>query len=186
VPIFLTPPDPKYAESFRRYVADYRREGDAGRVAKYAAGETDFPSYVESLHRAARGIDLPADRLPYHTYWLIDGGEIVGICRLRPRLTPQAEKDDGHIGYDVPLFHRRKGYATALLRLVLAEARRLGLDRVVVTCATSNVASQRVIAKCGGRLLGETTDDDDGHAIYRFELITPDPFPAAEPETSGI
>ena len=47
--MFLTPPDPKYAESFRRYVADYRRAGEASRVSKYAAGEGDFAAYVESL-----------------------------------------------------------------------------------------------------------------------------------------
>jgi predicted acetyltransferase len=172
--MFLTPPDAKYAESFRRYVADYRREGDAGYVAKYAAGESDFPAYVEFLRLASRGIDLPEDCVPYQTYWLIDGGEIVGISRLRPQLTPQAEKNDGHIGYDVAPSYRRKGYATALLRMVLLEARRLGLDRVIVTCATSNVPSQGVIEKCGGRLLGETIDDDDGHAIYRYELTAPE------------
>src|SRR5262249_42813370 len=139
------------------------------------------PAFVETLQLAARGINLPAGRLPFHTYWLIDGGEIVGMSRLRPRLTPQAEKDDGHIGYDVALSHRRKGYATALLRMMLFEARRFGLERVIITCATSNVASQGVIGKCGGRFLGETTDDDDGHAIYRYELVTPDPVPSAQP-----
>jgi predicted acetyltransferase len=56
--------------------------------------------------------------------------------------------------------------------MVLVEAGRLGLGRVIVTCATANVASRRVIEKCGGRLLGETIDDDDGHRIYRYELVT--------------
>jgi predicted acetyltransferase len=171
--MFLTPPELRYAESFRRYVDDYRRSGETSRVSKYAAGERDFSAYVESLHLAARGINLPEDKVPYHTFWLIDAGEIVGIIRVRPRLTPKAEKNDGHIGYDVAPSHRRKGYGTALLRLVLIEARRLGLDRVIVTCATSNVPSRRVIEKSDGRLLGETIDDDDGQVLYRYELLTP-------------
>jgi predicted acetyltransferase len=170
--MFLTPPDAKYAKSFRRYVDDYRWAGDAERVSKYAAGASGFPAYLESLRLATRGIDLPEDRVPYHTFWLIDGGEIVGISRLRPQLTPKAEKNDGHIGYDVAPSYRRKGYGTALLRMVLVEARRLGLGRVIVTCAVSNIPSQGVIEKCGGRLLGEAIDDDDGHAIRRYELAT--------------
>jgi predicted acetyltransferase len=184
--MFLTPPDPRYAESFQRYVDDYRRAGEASRVSKYAAGERDFPAYVESLHLAARGIDLPADRVPYHTFWLIDAGEIVGIIRVRPRLTPEVEKNDGHIGYDVAPSCRRKGYGTTLLQMVLIEARRLGLGRVIVTCATSNVPSRRVIEKCGGRLLGETIDDDDGHLLYRYELATPELIPSLDsvPERS--
>jgi predicted acetyltransferase len=173
--MFLTPPDLKYAEPFRRYVDDFRQAGEASRVSKYAAGASNFITYVESLHRAARGIDLPEHHVPYHTFWLIDDGEIVGIVRVRPRLTPSGEKNDGHIGYDVAPSCRRKGYGTALLRMVLIEARRLGLGRVIVTCATSNIASRGVIEKCGGRWLGEVIDEDDGHALHRFELNTPDP-----------
>jgi predicted acetyltransferase len=169
----LTPLDPSFAESFRRYVDDFRRAGEASRVAKYAAGAEDFPAYLRFLRLAAAGVDLPEDTVPYHTYWVIDVGQIVGTVRIRPRLTPKAERNDGHIGYDVAPSCRRKGYGTALLRLALAESRRLGLpDRVIVTCAADNTPSRRVIEKCGGRLLCEATDEDDGHALLRYELIT--------------
>jgi predicted acetyltransferase len=170
----LTPPDLSYAEPFRRYVEDCRRAGDTRRVSKYAAGTEDFPAYVESLRLAARGIDLPEDKVPYHTFWLIEAGEIAGIVRVRPQLTPKAERNDGHIGYDVAPSRRGKGYGTELLRLSLVEARKLGLSRVLITCATSNTGSRRVIEKCGGRLLGEVMDEDDDQPIYRFELLTPE------------
>ncbi len=179
--MFLATPDPAYAAAFGRLVADYRRAGEPTRVAKYAAGAGDFPAYVESLRLAERGINLPEDKVSYHTYWLVDGGEIVGVVRVRPRLTPRAEKNDGHIGYDVPPSHRNKGYGSALLRLALVEARRLGLARVIVTCAADNVASRRVIERCCGRLLGEVTDDDSGERINRYELSTPEPEPGRPP-----
>lgn len=168
----LTSPDLSYAESFRRYVEDCRRAGDAGRVSKYEAGVSDFAAYVESLHLAARGINLPDDKVPYHTFWLIDGCEIVGIVRVRPSLTPKAERINGHIGYDVAPSHRGKGYGTTLLRLALVEARGLGLSRVIVTCAVSNAPSRRVIERCGGRLLGEVINDEDGQVLHRFEVST--------------
>lgn len=168
--MLLTPPDVGYAESFRRYVAELRQAGDANRVAKYAAGEGDFPAYVESLRRAACGEGLSEGKVPYFTFWLVDGGEIVGIVRVRPHLTPPAEKNDGHIGYDVAPSRRNRGYGTELLRLALPEAGRLGLSRAVVTCATTNTASRRVIEKCGGRFLEEVTDEEEGHNVYRYEF----------------
>jgi predicted acetyltransferase len=174
----LIPPDPGFAESFKRYVGDYRRAGETGRVSKYAAGESDFPAYVESLRLATRGINLPADRVAYHTFWLVDAGEIVAIVRIRPRLTPKTEKNDGHIGYDVAPSRRGQGYGTVLLRMALVEAGRLGLTRVIVTCAATNIASRRVIEKCGGRMLGEVIDDDDGVFLSRFELNVPEPAAA--------
>ena len=115
----LIPPDLLYAETFKRYVDDYRLAGDTERVSKYEAGATDFPAYVESLRLAARGINLPVDKVPYHTFWLVDSDKIVGIVRVRPRPTSKVELYDGHIGYDVAPSHRGKGYGTLILRLAL-------------------------------------------------------------------
>ena len=60
----------------------------------------------------------------------------------------------GHIGYSVRPSQRRKGYATEMLRLVLEEARRLGLKQVLVTCDAANEASRRTIRTNGGVLDG--------------------------------
>jgi predicted acetyltransferase len=170
----LIPPDLRYAETFKRYVEDYRRAGDAERVSKYEAGAKDFPAYVESLRLAALGINLPVDKVPYHTFWLMDGDEVVGIVRVRPRPTPKIELYDGHIGYDVAPSHRGKGYGTLLLRMALVEARRLGLSRVFVNCAKTNVLSQRVIERCGGQALEEVFDEEKGRVTCRYELATSD------------
>lgn len=90
----LIPPDLLYAETFKRYVEDYRRAGDAERVSKYEAGARDFPAYVESLRLAALGINLPVDKVPYHTFWLCtsaadsQGQTIRRSHRLRRRAVP--------------------------------------------------------------------------------------------------
>jgi nicotinamidase-related amidase len=46
--------------------------------------------------------------------------------------------------------HRRRGYATEILRQSLAVATGLGVDRVLVTCDDDNVGSAAVIERCGG------------------------------------
>src|SRR5690606_33152193 len=58
----------------------------------------------------------------------------------------------GHIGYGVVPAHRRKGYATEMLRQGLEEAKKRGFRRVLVTCDIDNIGSSRVIEKNGGIL----------------------------------
>jgi predicted acetyltransferase len=48
--------------------------------------------------------------------------------------------------------HRRRGYATEILRQSLIIARAAGVGRVLVTCDQDNVASRAVIESCGGAL----------------------------------
>ncbi|WP_373288854.1 GNAT family N-acetyltransferase [Microlunatus endophyticus] len=42
--------------------------------------------------------------------------------------------------------------ATRALGLVLDRARQLGLDSVLLTCDSDNLAAARTIERCGGRL----------------------------------
>ena len=72
----------------------------------------------------------------------------------------------------VPEF-RRRGHATAILRLSLQIARdRLGIDRVLVTCDDDNVGSIRTIEKNGGVLENVVTgpDMDTPKRRYWFDL----------------
>nr|WP_228395104.1 GNAT family N-acetyltransferase [Modestobacter roseus] len=56
------------------------------------------------------------------------------------------------MGYGIRPSARRRGLVTWALGEVLPVARRMGLDRVLVTCADDNVASARVIERAGGVL----------------------------------
>jgi predicted acetyltransferase len=168
--MFLTSPDLRYEKAFLRLVEDYRLVGEQDGLSRYTPGKIDFFSYVGFLQSAAHGIGLPEGQVPYFTFWLVEGEEIVGITRIRLRLTAESEKNDGHIGYDIPPAQRRKGYGTALLRMSLIQARELGLQRVVLTCLSTNNASKRIIEKCGGRLLGLVNDDETGLPLCRYEV----------------
>lgn len=59
----------------------------------------------------------------------------------------------GHIGYTVLPEHAGRGYASAALAAMLAEARRIGLPFVRITCDSGNAASRRIIEKNGGRFV---------------------------------
>jgi RimJ/RimL family protein N-acetyltransferase len=75
-------------------------------------------------------------------------GSIVGSAGLHPRvpLNPRALE----LGYWIVTAHAGKGYATLASRLLIALAfDRFGCDRLQVTHDEANVASGRVIDKCG-------------------------------------
>ena len=97
--------------------------------------------------------------LPSSTYFAVVDDCIVGVVDIRHRLNEGLMKAGGHVGYSVHPKERRKGYATEILRLALAKCRGLGIEKVLVTCDKSNIASQKTILNNAGVLENEHTDD---------------------------
>jgi predicted acetyltransferase len=161
-------------EAFLEMAADYRSAGEPRYQRPGAWTPADFQLYLRELAERVRGVGVPAGGSPVITRWLVDGADrIAGVSRLRTVLTPELENEGGNIGYDVPPSRRRQGFGTELLRLTLVEARARGLDRVLVTCNTDNVASRRIIEGCGGMLASEGTSDEDGRPVLRFWIALP-------------
>ncbi|MDX8500197.1 GNAT family N-acetyltransferase [Mesorhizobium sp. VK4C] len=94
-------------------------------------------------------------RLPGFRRWIWDG-EAAGSIGLRWQKGTSALPPHvlGHIGYAVVPWKRGRGYATEALRLMLEEARAVGLDYVEITTDFDNPASQQVILANGGILVG--------------------------------
>ena len=97
-------------------------------------------------------------------------GYIVGMIDLRHRLNEYLSEIGGHIGYSVRPSERRKGYATRMLSMVLGEARRIGLKRVLVTCDADNAASSRTIKRNGGVFERTALDGDNVICRYWIDL----------------
>ena len=129
----------------------------------------DFGAYVRELEDRSRGGVLPAGWVPSTTFWLVrDGKAVLGSSGLRHRLTSDLKLEGGHIGYDIRPSERRKGYGTKILELTLEEAKEIGLERVLVTCDTDNLASAKIIRKNGGRFEGESISKISGKPVSRY------------------
>ncbi|MCG8592530.1 MAG: GNAT family N-acetyltransferase [Proteobacteria bacterium] len=100
------------------------------------------------------------------------GRRLVGGARLRHRLIPVLHLDGGHIGYEIRPSDRRRGYATELLRCVLAEAASRGLTRVLLTAAQDNAASIRVIESNGGEADGTSLSPSSRKIMRRYWIST--------------
>lgn len=96
-------------------------------------------------------------KVPSTTYWLYVGDVPVGFGNLRHFLTEALSKAGGNIGYGIAAQYRGKGYGKELLRLLLIEAGKIGLEKVLVTVHLDNIVSQKVALSNGG-VISEKTD----------------------------
>ena len=99
-------------------------------------------------------------RLPGFRRWIWDGEASGSIgFRWQKGTSTLPSHVLGHIGYAVVPWKRNRGYATEALRLMLDEARAVGLDYVEITAKPGNPASHKVITANGGRLVDRFFED---------------------------
>lgn len=125
----------------------------------YQMDYAEFPPWLKKRVNMAQGVGLEDWQVPSSTYWLMDDGVPVGMGNLRHRLTDALRERGGHIGYAVDGTLQGRGYGKALLRLLLAEARRIGItEELLVTVDPGNTASRRVAEANDGELRRETEE----------------------------
>ncbi len=107
--------------------------------------QVDWTGFLENVEDIRHGRNVPTGQVPA-TFLIAEvDGNLVGRVSLRHQLNPFLRTVGGHIGYAVRPQFRRQGYAQRILELSLAEAKRLGIDQVLVTCDADNVASKTTI-----------------------------------------
>ncbi|MET8507742.1 GNAT family N-acetyltransferase [Streptomyces sp. NPDC004787] len=112
-----------------------------------------FADWVALLREQSdRSRPLPPGRVHSTHWWIVEDDTYLGAIDLRHELNDFLLRSGGHIGYSVRPSARRRGLARRALRTVLGEARALGLDRVLITCDDTNIASARTIESNGGVL----------------------------------
>lgn len=175
----LRPLRPEDERSFLAAVEDFARDDpdfDFALGFKLAAG---FADYVRKNELWSRGLELPPNYVPANFLVGVVDGEVVGRVSVRHRLNHFLSRIGGHVGYGVRPGHRRKGYATGMLRQTLPLCARLGLSQVLITCDVDNVGSRKVIEKCGGVLESVTNDPELDVQKCRFWVAFERSFPAA-------
>ena len=160
----LVKPSADLKSEFLKMAAEYQAEGNN----RFDHPASDFEAYLERLKIFEIGKNLPADRVRSNTYFLICGEKIIGRSDVRHRLNPELEIIGGHIGYDIRPGERRKGFGTLILKLSLEKAREIGLERVLITCDSDNVASSKIIEKNGGKLAKQLIYEKTGTLISQY------------------
>lgn len=110
------------------------------------------------------------------TFLLIRNSDnkLIGMINVRWNLTEEMKKFGGNIGYGIRPIERRKGYNKINLYLGLLEAKKLGLDKVMLDCEASNIASSKTMKALGGVLERTEIDPYDGilTSVYWIDVNT--------------
>ena len=112
----------------------------------------DFNYYVSHLCRdkEINGI------VPETSFFCLDldRNVFVGAVTIRHYLTERLQ-NSGLIGDGIRPSERQKGYGSAMIGLALLEAKKLGINKVLMCCDKNNIASAKSIINNGGILENE-------------------------------
>lgn len=166
--------------AFLEMAHEWAAFGEKAYAEELASAVSDFNSYVGGVADMKIGLNLKEGYVPQSTFWLVDpDNRLIGVSRLRHRLSPQLENEGGHIGYDIRPSCRQQGSGTLILAKTLTRAVHLGLRRVLLTCDHDNVASRKIIERNGGTLASESRSwrSTTVQARYWIELGPREPDP---------
>jgi predicted acetyltransferase len=171
--IRLELPNVKYKDTYINAVKEFIIHGSDNESTdhyfKYTIDyfENNFDSFVQMLLDRINTIPNET-RVPGTQFWIInENDEYCGRVSLRHCLNEELSKHAGNIGYDICPSRRRNNYATIALGLCLIEAKKIGLDKVLLTCDDDNIASSKIIEKNGG-VMQDKIKSDSGIITRRY------------------
>lgn len=156
----LVLPSLKYREEYLAALKETKDEAGETKLNRPDPDQT-FEEFVQMWLDHSQGKNLREGTVPATMYWLVDKGELIGRAHIRHELNDFLLTYGGHIGYYIKPSKRKMGYGTKILELGLEKAKEIGISKVLVTCDTDNVGSQKVIEACGG-VLENIFDPGDG------------------------
>jgi len=161
--IELVVPTKVHENCAAKYLQEHIGHGEA--VLHGDSGLDHAESYAVWLAKIEEAV---TGEIPSHIFFAIrkSDNRLLGTINVRYPYEDYV-KVHGHIGYGIRPSERRKGYAAAMLELALDFCKKVGLERVLLTCDKSNVGSAKTIMKCGGVLERESMLAD-GEVLQRY------------------
>lgn len=158
----------EFINEFVEYNSDIN---GAGSLDKILEGYTFEEALERCLNMEIKGF---SERCQSKTFLLIreNDNKIVGSINVRWNLNEEMLKFGGHIGYGIRPTERRKGYNKINLYLGMTEAKKLGLEKVMLDCDVDNIASDKTLKALGGKLERTEVDPYDGILtnVYWFNV----------------
>ena len=160
----------EYEQEWAEMIGEWKRDQEVNHTNRSPRSifKNDYPDFEQYLEHLDDKGDKPG-RVPGTTLFLLDTerNRLLGAVNIRHYLNEGLLREGGHIGDGIRPSERRKGYATKMIGLALEECRKLGIERVLMTCDKVNIGSAKSIMNNGGVLENEVIDDE-GNLVQRY------------------
>jgi predicted acetyltransferase len=151
---------PEHAAAFMTMMEDFRAQDaktfEHAFQRKNGWNELEFKKYIKECEADRMDWRPKAKKTSRSHYVLRESPDaIIAYGVMQFPLDEETEIDGGNLWVAVPPKFRGQGNGSFCLSLLLFEAVRAGLRRVLTTCASNDAVARRVIEKNRGQLLDE-------------------------------
>ncbi|MCB5951207.1 GNAT family N-acetyltransferase [Enterococcus sp. BWT-B8] len=170
--IQLVAPSMEYEEQIREYRNEFLANGDSMDGTSFLREYEDIQDWLDFIERNTREETVTEGLVPATEFLAVrvSDNKLVGMIDIRHTLNDFLLKFGGHIGYSVRRSEWNQGYAKEMLKQALFFTQKLGLEKVLVTCNKTNIASAKVIQANGGLLENELLEDGEPVQRYWIDL----------------
>ena len=162
-------PTIEYKEQIEKYKQDMLDAGSSMDGCGTLRND-DFDTWLQKSVDCQEGKNLPDGFVPATQYICVrkSDNKVIGMFQIRHTLNDFLFNFGGHAGDSVAVDERGKGYGKKMLALGLEKCKELGLNKVLVTCKDTNIASRKCIIANGGVYEDTRTIEQEGINLERY------------------
>jgi len=142
-------PEEKHKIAYEKLMKEWSKKEIISDISPYSISRWhNFDNFLKEVEDYLNNKEKAVNS---STFFLVKNNEILWVIDIRHHINHKNLIEKWwHIWYWIAPKFRKKWYATKMLELWLIEARKIWLEKVLITCWISNIASKKVIEKNWG------------------------------------
>ncbi len=167
----LVKPTISYSEQIIKYREIFLKNREMIHGSSSLDNYSDLTEWFKKLEIMENIDTVPACHVPSNTYLLVTADDtLIGMVSIRHSLNENLKIIGGHIGYSIHPKFRKKGYGTKQLSLALEECKKLNINKVLITCSSTNIGSKKIIKNNNGIYMDSNQFKDEIIERYWIKL----------------
>ena len=168
IKIYLVKPSDRFKDKIMDFRAEFIQNNEVAYGTERLYDMNSIEEWLTKVKNNENKETVESGRPPSYEFMAIrkEDEKLIGMINVRYDLTEEMLMYLGHIGYCVRKSERRKGYAAEMLRLALIEAKKIGLNRVLLTVDSDKFASIATMKKNGAVLENEIPYNNNSYFAY--------------------
>lgn len=165
----LIKPCKKYKTSYFKYIEEVRSNEELNKLGDANINDKEtFDEMLDRVDKISKKENLTGIMKPTTVFWMVDKNEVIGSMNLRHELNQWTYYTIGNVGYYVKPSKRNMGYATKALNKAIDFYKSINQNKILIVCTESNISSQKVIEKNGGKYEMSIPEYNSNETLKRY------------------